>query len=163
MKYVLEDLLLLRERRVDAARADVKIKEKKLQEARDLIKKKKEELANYIKWRRDTEDNLYEQIKNQLVSQADLDDLRRTISILREREYAYIKAIENAKKEEKQRIKELEEARNTLKDAIKNCEKIKEHKQIWLKEKLKELERIQDLEMEEFKTKKIELEEENVY
>ncbi len=86
-----------------------------------------------------------------------------TISLLREKEYAYIKMIENAKKEEKERIKELGEAKKILKESIRSCEKIKEHKQIWLKEKLKELERRQDLEMEEFKTKKLEIEEENVY
>ncbi len=40
MKYVLQDLLILRERRVDAARADVRLKEKKVREVRELIKKK---------------------------------------------------------------------------------------------------------------------------
>ena len=153
MRYILEDLLKIRETRVDTAKAEVKTKEYRYEQAVKKVEQKKKELQDYHIWRIQKESALYEGIKNKLVRLKDLDALRQHIALLRERELALKKAIIEAEKEKEETLLELNKSKEQLRQAIKEHEKILEHKKRWLEDIKKEMERKQEIELEEFKAK----------
>ncbi len=67
--------------------------------------------------------------------------------------------ISHAEEEVRKAKGELEKGKERLKEAIREKEKIEIHKERWTKGARKEEERLQDLEMEEFKAKGLDLEE----
>ncbi len=67
--------------------------------------------------------------------------------------------ISHAEEEVRKAKGELEKGKERLKEAIREKEKIEIHKERWTKSARKEEERLQDLEMEEFKAKGLDLEE----
>lgn len=154
IKYVLEDLLKVREFRQDAAAKEVTVAQYKLEEAEKLIHQKIKEKDEYLTWRKQREDQLYADIKGKNVSLRDLDDLKARIYMLRQRDLAFEKAIEDAKRAKQEAETKLEEAREAHKAAAKDRQKIEEHKKIWMEEaQLEEAEK-EEKEMEDFQVKK---------
>ena len=118
-----------------------------------MEEQKKKEFQDYHIWRIQKENSLYEGIRNKLVRLQDLDALRQKIALLRERELALKKDIMEAEKEKEKALAELNKSKEQLRQSMKEHEKILEHKKMWLENMRKEMERRQEIELEEFKTK----------
>jgi len=150
MKYVLQDLLRVREFRETAAGSEVKKKKSRFDHAQRTVTEKEKALSDYHTWRLEKEDSLYDEIANRLVTLKDLDDLKMNIALLREKETALENDLLEAQKALNLAAEELEEAKDAFRLAIREKRKIEEHKTIWIGEAVKEEERAQDKEMEEF-------------
>lgn len=153
-KYYLEDLLKVRKFREEIAGNEALVKKTKLEEAVALVKKKKKELVEYRKWRIETEQKLFDDIKGKLINLKELDDIKIKIGLMREKEALLEQEIMEARKKRNSAQKKLEEAQEAYRTAIRETEKIEEHKKMWLEELTKEEEELQDKELEDFHTRK---------
>ena len=150
MKYVLGDLLRVREFREKLARQEVLKKSVCLYQAMAEVERRNLELSRYHAWRVEKEDLLFKEVEKKIITLKQLEDLRITTSLLRENELALEQAVRDAEKARQTATQELEEARRSYEAALKNTRKIEEHKSGWLEEMLRESERSADKEMEEF-------------
>lgn len=154
IKYVLQDLLNIRNMREDEAHQAIQVAKYKVEEAIKLIEQKIKEKEDYVAWRLKREIELYDGIKGKKVKLQDLDDLKNRIFMLRQRDLAFEKAIEDAKQAKIEAEKKVEEAIQKHKAAVKERQKIEEHKKIWLDEKLAEENEKEEKEAEDFTKRK---------
>jgi type III secretion protein O len=155
MKYVLEELRRVREFRETSAANDVMVRKNLLDEAALKVDLKAKELADYHAWRPERERELFEEIKNRKVELKSLDDLKLNIAQLREKEAALENELIESERDLDAAKEALDEAKKIFRAATLEKNKIEEHKKVWVSETAKEMERFQDLEMEEFqRTKK---------
>ncbi|CAM2005076.1 type III secretion system stalk subunit SctO [Acanthopleuribacter pedis] len=154
IKYVLQDLLNIRNMREDEAQQGITVAKYKVEEAARAIQDKIKEKEEYVAWRLKREIELYDGIKGKKVKLRDLDDLKERIFMLRQRDLAFEKAIEDAKRAKVDAEKAVEVAIQKHKAAIKERQKIDEHKKIWLEEKLAEENDKQEKEAEDFTKRK---------
>ena len=154
IKYVLQDLLNIRNMREDDAAQAVTVAKYKVEEAARAIEDKIKEKEDYVIWRKKREIELYDGIKGKKVKLQDLDDLKNRVYMLRQRDLAFEKAIDDAKRAKVEAEKAVEDAIAKHKAAIKERQKIEEHKKIWLDEKLAEENEKQEKEAEDFTKRK---------
>ncbi len=154
IKYVLQDLLNIRNMREDEAAQAVTVAKYKVEEAAREIEGKIKEKEEYVAWRLKREIELYDGIKGKQVKLKDLDDLKERVFMLRQRDLAFEKAIEDAKRAKVDAEKAVETAIQKHKASIKDRQKIEEHKKIWLDEKLTEENDKQEKEAEDFTKRK---------
>lgn len=152
MTYVLQEMLNVRELREQIASDNVMKAKSKLERARKEVVKAEKALENYKIWAKQEETRLYEEVINHSVRRGDISNLRFKIKKLAEDEAQYEAKIEEAKAMVEQRKQELEEAKQAHMNAIKNLQKLEDHKETWMLEYKREQERLQDLEMEEFRS-----------
>jgi hypothetical protein len=150
MKYVLEDLLKVRDFRETSAGNEVKKKKGRLLHAERVVKAKEDEVSDYHSWRLEKEESMYEEVKNKQITLQDLDGLKFRVASLRENEAALENDLLEAERDRNLATEELEKAQSTYRLAVREKRKIEEHKKIWLGDMQKEEERAQDKEMEEF-------------
>lgn len=154
-KYVLEDLLYIREMREQMAKDQMSKARRHVAEMIELVKQRKKELEEYKEWRVKEEERLYEEVMNTEVKKVELDELRSKIANIRNKELDYVQAIDVARDKREEAKKALEEAKLLYKQAQLNREKIEEHKEVWMEEWKREQMRLEDIEMEEFTGAKI--------
>lgn len=154
IKYVLQDLLNIRNMREDDAAQAVTVAKYKVEEAARNIETKIKEKEEYVAWRLNREIELYDGIKGKQVKLKDLDELKERVFMLRQRDLAFEKAIDDARRAKADAEQAVEAAIQKHKASIKERQKIEEHKKIWLDEKLAEENDKQEKEAEDFTKRK---------
>ena len=153
MKYPLQDLLRVRLFREDAAQSEVTAARRRVEDARELIVRREQELADYIRQRKRREEELYDEVFRQEVQVRDLDDLKMNIQILRDRQSGYEDAVEQARSELIEAEKALAEAIAAHALTVKDRQKIDEHKSVWAQEEAKRCEAEAEKELEDFRVR----------
>ena len=110
MKYPLEDLLRVRNFREDNAASELTKRRTEVEEAKQLLEQRKQELADYTQWRIQREEELYQEVMEQKVQLKTLDDLKMDIQMLREKEAVYQQRIVDAQQALKAAEQALEQA-----------------------------------------------------
>jgi type III secretion protein O len=149
-KYVLEEMLRVRNLRRDTAEKNLKQAQRLVEEAKENIAKAEKTLEDYKIFMDKESERLYKKIMLQKVKKGSVDDLYYAIKILKSKLLTHEQNVETAKENLVKAEKNLEEKREQLQLATKNVEKIKTHKEEWMREMTKEEELIQDKELEEF-------------
>ena len=160
-RYLLQDLLNVRGRREDAAHDRVMASRKLLEQAELEVVRRKQERVDYIAWRIQREEELYQQIMNHLVQIRNLDDLKIDIQLLREKESVYEQRILEAEKGVADAKDALHNAEAELRKASRDKRKLEEHKDMWTQELAKEAEMGADKETEDFRVKDPDIEDED--
>lgn len=164
---MLKDLLKVKNIREESAEREVKRCQHELDLAHQEVERRKQEvercrqeLEEYIAWRCQEEQRLYDNIMNTSIQQHDLDQLKQKVAILREKDASLEQAIADAEQrvaEAEKKVKEaeqiLEQARQAHYKAKLAVEKFEEFCKVQDEEAEKEAKRLEDLEMEEFTVK----------
>ena len=156
VKYVLEDLLRIRNFRKARAEKDLKQAQRLVVEAEDNVKRAEQALEDFKAFIVEESNRLYKKVLGQKVKKEAVDSLNSALSALKNKMCDYEKMVENEKENLEKAKKSLEEKRVALQEANKNIEKISAHKEAWMKEAKKEEEVLADRELEEFTGKKLE-------
>lgn len=149
-RYLLQDLIFVREHREDKASKAVTVASRLVQEAEKALEQKKKEHADYHAWRLTEEERLIQSIMRKPVKVGDITDLRLEISLMREREMALLDQVNKAEGELDRARLALEEAKAVHRKATQDLEKLVEHRTQWQAEQRLDAERLEDLEMEDF-------------
>ncbi|MCH2204077.1 MAG: type III secretion protein [Fuerstiella sp.] len=160
MKYVLQDLLQVRQFREDGAATAVTRQRLRVDEAQKTVEDRRRELAEYTQWRIAQEKKLYDDIIDHRVQMKDLDDLKLKIQSLRDRELTFQDSIRLAEQELVNEQKKLLDSQHAHREAVKNREKLEEHKGMWLVEVEREVENGMEKELEDFHSKTPDFDEE---
>ncbi len=147
---MLDELLRVKEIREKSASEEVARCKNHLAAAKQHQHDCEQELEDYIQWRCKEEQHLYDNIMNTQVRQHDLDFLKQKVAMLREKDAVLEQEIEEAKNKVLEAEDELEEAREAHRKALQAVDKFEEFKKVLDEEALKEAQRLEDLEMEEF-------------
>lgn len=149
-RYPLQDLIFVREHREDKASKAVTLARRSVLEAEQNVAEKLKALEDYAKWRVAEEERLIQSIMRKPVKLGDITDMRLEISHMRERELDYMDQLRKAEGELDRAKEELVQAQQAYKKATQELEKLVEHREIWKQELNLELERLADLELEDF-------------
>lgn len=150
MRYPLQDLVFVREHREEKTSKAVTLARRKVLEAEQFLAARQKELEDYSKWRVAEEERLIQSIMRKPVKLGDITDMRLEISAMRERELDYIDQVRKAEGDLDRAKEELEQAKEAYKKATQELQKLVEHRVVWQQEQNLELERLADLEMEDF-------------
>lgn len=142
----------MREHREDKASKAVTLARRVVMEAEQNVADKRKALADYTQWRVVEEERLIQSIMFKPVKLGDITDMRLEISHMRERELDYMDQVHKAEGELDRAREELEKAKQAYKQATQELEKLVQHRVIWQDEQNFELERLADLELEDFST-----------
>lgn len=153
-RYLLQDLIFVREHREDKASKAVTAARRVVVEAEQLVERRQQELEDYKVWRVAEERRLMDSIMLKPVKLGDITDLRLEIAGMREKELDYMDLLRKAEAELDRARELLEEARKAHIKATQELEKLVEHRQLWRREQALEEERLADLEMEDFTSPK---------
>ena len=156
MKYPLEELLRVRLHREDVAQSAVVACREKVRQAEHELQNRKNELAEYIDYRQQREEALYQEIMEQEVQMRDLDDLKVNISLLQQKQFEFEDLVQAAKRELEEAEAELAQAQAVYAATVKERQKIDEHKAVWAQEDAKHREAELEKEMEDFRVRKAE-------
>ena len=147
---MLHELLKIKNIREQAAETEVRKCKNRVEAAKEEVKKKQQEVEEYVEWRGKEEQRLYDNIINAEVRQNDLDNLKKKIALLREKDVILEQAVAEAKKNVEKEEQALEKAREEHTKAMQAVQKFEEFTKVQDAEAKKEAERVEDLEMEEF-------------
>ncbi|WP_419536900.1 type III secretion system stalk subunit SctO [Endozoicomonas sp.] len=164
---MLKELLKVKNIREQAAEREVKQREQEVELAKQEVERRqqeveqrKQELQDYIAWRSQEEQRLYDNIMNTSIQQQDLDRLKQKVAMLREKDASMEQAISEAEQrvvEAEQKVVEAEQILEAAKQkhykAKLAVEKFEEFCKVQDEEAEKEAKRLEDLEMEEFTVK----------
>lgn len=150
MRYPLQDMVFVREHRQDKASKALNAARRVVKEAEKHLAEREKELADYTKFRVAEEERLMQSIMRKPVKLGDITDIRLDISNMRERELDFVDQVRKAEGELDRANEELVKAQQAYKKATQDTEKLVEHKISWLREQDLELERLADLELEDF-------------
>ncbi len=164
---MLKELLKVKNIREQAAEREVKLCEQELElrrqevaQRKQEVEQRKQDLEDYILWRSQEEQRLYDNIMNTSIQQHDLDRLKQKVAILREKDASMEQAISEAEQrvvEAEQQVTEAEQQLEMAKQAHYKAklavEKFEEFCKVQDEEAEKEAKRLEDLEMEEFTVK----------
>lgn len=149
-RYPLQDLIFVREHREDKASKAVTMARRAVMEAEQNLAEKEKTLADYTQWRVAEEERLIQSIMRKPVKLGDITDMRLEISHMRERELDYTDQVRKAEGDLDRAREELVKAQQAYKKATQELEKLVEHRVLWQEEQNFELERLADLELEDF-------------
>ena len=147
---MLHELLKIKNIREQAAETEVRKCKNRVEAAKEEVKKKQQEFEEYVEWRSKEEQRLYDNIINAEVRQNDLDNLKKKIALLREKDVTLEQAVAEARKKVEEEEQALEKAREEHAKTMQAVQKFEEFTRVQDAEAQKEAERIEDLEMEEF-------------
>ncbi|WP_257285854.1 type III secretion protein [Endozoicomonas sp. SESOKO1] len=164
---MLHDLLKVKNIREQSAEREVKRCQHELDLAHQEVERRKQEVAQrqqdleeYIVWRSQEEQRLYDNIMNTSIQQHDLDLLKQKVALLREKDASLEQAIADAEQrvaEAEQQVVKAEQVLEAAKQAHYKAklavEKFEEFCKVQDEEAEKEAKRLEDLEMEEFTVK----------
>jgi hypothetical protein len=151
VKYPLEGLLAIRAFREEAALRQVGAAEAALKAAALETEKRRREFESYRRWRTEETERRYQSIMGREMSLGDLDEFKASLASLDLEELLKQQAVLEAEKSEEAARAELLKARAALTLAVRAKRKILSHRDQWLEGVSREEERLQDLELEEFK------------
>ena len=154
MAYALQELLRIRVMREDRASAELAAARQEVRRAEQQLEERKDELRQYEETKEERRDRIYEAVRGHAVTREEIDKVVE--SVARIDEEGVLKAdnvaLATANVTEKERLSE--EAKTHFAQASKERMKISEHREIWLREELKEEEHRQEIELEDFTGKK---------
>ena len=164
---MLHDLLKVKNIREESAEREVKRCQHELELAQQEVEQRKQEvlkrqqaLEEYIVWRSQEEQRLYDNIMNTSIQQHDLDRLKQKVAVLREKDATLEQDIVDAEQrvaEAQQQVVQAEQVLETARQAHFKAkmavEKFEEFCKVQDEEAEKEAKRLEDLEMEEFTVK----------
>jgi type III secretion protein O len=150
-RYPLEGLLAIRVFREDAAIKDLSAAESWLKTAMAETENRRQEFNNYRIWHREEVERRYQAIMGREMSQGDLEDFKAGLAWLDGQILKRQEAVAEAEKLEDEAREKLQRAKAVLREATQAREKISYHRGQWIEGAAREEERVQDLELEEFK------------
>ncbi len=150
--YPLQALLDVRHFREEATRNEVRVAERRYAEARETVRQCREELERYRLWRPEEEARRYAVVMGTCMSLDALSVFRIGLTGLAEAEAERERALAEAEKKAAAKEQAVQAARQAVALARKEAAKIETHREIWQMEAGIEAQRLEDLEMEEFKT-----------
>lgn len=150
---VLHDLLRIKKIREDSAERELKKAIRYQKECEEEVERRKQALQEYIEWRCQEEQRLYDNIINMHVQQHDLDFLKQKVAVMREKDASLEEAISEAEKTLSDAESEVVQAQEVHRLAQLAVEKFTEFCRAHDEEAKKEALRLEDLEMEEFTAK----------
>ena len=128
-------------------------------EAEAAVVARKKDLQEYIAWRIAEENRLYDKVMKQMVQRQKLDDLLTDVQLLRGKESEFRERILQAEKALEDAKKKLVEDTAAHQEAMRKCEKLEEHKKMWLVEMEALQEQAVEKEMEDFRVRDPDIEE----
>ena len=150
---MLHELLKIKRIRENAAETEVLKCQNRVDAAEQQLQQKQQELEEYIDWRSKEEKRLYDNIINMEIRQNDLDNLKKKVAMLREKDATLQQEIAEAEKKLSEEQQALEQAQEEHTKAMQAVQKFEEFTKVQDAEARKEAERLEDLEMEEFTTR----------
>ncbi len=117
--------------------------------------KKCREEDEYKVWRLSEEDRLYDEIYGKNVALKTLEELREQIGLLRQKELQLHEAYLQAEKDVAAAQSALEEAQRRRLETYKEMTKYEEYNQIIVDEEKRETERKEEIELEDFASRKL--------
>jgi F0F1-type ATP synthase membrane subunit b/b' len=151
-RYLLEDLVRVREHREEQASERVTRARRLLLEAEAARTHAQKALAEYTVWRVAEEQRRLNGLMRRLLKLGELSDERQEIALLREREFEFVDRVKQADAAVAKAEAHLEETRQQHAQALRELEKLLEHRSLWQREQARELERAEELELEDFTT-----------
>ncbi|HSJ01072.1 MAG: type III secretion protein [Verrucomicrobium sp.] len=149
-RYLLQDLIFVREHREDKASKAVTMARRVVVEAEQLVARREKELEDYKVWRQEEEIRKLDSIMLKPVKLGDITDMRLEIAGMREKELDFIDLLRKAEGDLDKAREALEVARKAHIKATQELEKLVEHRELWRQEQSLEEERLADLELEDF-------------
>ena len=146
-------LITARKIREDNAQRSVVSARNELNTLLENIENKKVEVQHYEEWRKEEEVRRFIEIQNTTLSQKEMDKFKWGIAALKARTLELEEEVMNMQAKIPEVEQKIDEAIRVHKETIREREKIEEHKQKWIEELRKESDRLEDLELEEFRTK----------
>jgi hypothetical protein len=150
-KYPLEQLALIKAKKLEEAERILRDKKGKLTEEEEKLKKVKKERDEVKKHK----DDKLQQLRDALDAgeRTDKIEQKRTyLKLVKEKLITHDKKVSDQKMQVEKAEREVEEARAQMLKRQRDVEKIKEHRQEWKKELLKEMEQEEAKEADEMGT-----------
>lgn len=149
-RYPLQDMVFVRTHREDKASKALTIARRAVAEAERFLAQKQQELEEYAAWRAVEEERLIQSILKRPVKLGDITDIRFEITGMRDRELDCVDQVRKAEGELDRVKAEMEQAKVAYRKATQELEKLVEHRTAWQEEQNFEIERLADLELEDF-------------
>ncbi|MEO1525001.1 MAG: YscO family type III secretion system apparatus protein [Planctomycetota bacterium] len=153
-KYPLKDLLRVRQFREDSAAAEMIKWRMDVEVAKEALKERKQELADYHKRLPALEQQAYDAVFDQEIRLKELDELKLKVKLLRDKGIVFQDRVREASQNVVTAETGLQRAQAEHRSAAKDREKVDEHKEIWLQEVRRENEVHLEKEMEDFRVRK---------
>lgn len=150
MKGVLENLMGVREFRERSAGRELCARKAEHREAEGIEARKRKDLAEYRLRRKKKEETLYRRVMNRPIQAKDLEDLRLRVRFLREEEIALGERLLEAEKARREAGEKVERARDLYFLSVREKQKIEEHRNVARDEGAREIERLEEKELEEY-------------
>lgn len=149
---VFAELLRIKEFRESQAETEARRRRAVLDEAVQALERGERRLEEYRAWSGRHELDLYAEICTRVVKLRDLDDLRGQVTDMRQQERNLEQGVRDAEKLRREAGAALDAAFAALREAGRQKNKFTELARIYSEEARLELERAEDLEMEEFRS-----------
>lgn len=156
-RYLLQDLVRVRQHREEQASQAVARARRQLNEANAALAAAQKRLAEYTVWRVEEERRKLDALMRRVLRMGELTDARQEIALLREREFDFVDQVKQAEAVVGKAEQHLDECRQKHAQAVRELEKLLEHKTLWQQETAREIERAEDLELEDFSGPRIAL------
>ena len=147
---MLHDLLHIKKIRERAAQEEVKKCRYRVEQAVHELEKKEKDLEAHLIWRKNKEQQLYDDIMKTQVKERELDLIKQRVVLMREKDSVFQEAIQKAQEHLKACKTQLEEARQAHRKSMQKVEKFEEFTRVLDEEAAKEAARLEELELEEF-------------
>jgi chromosome segregation ATPase len=134
MKYILADLMRVRELRKDRAERELLKAKEQVVEAKKMVEQRKNELEEYEKWVEEEIDRQYDAILKKEVPKSSVDELSANIRIMRAKTADYVKRLEDAKEDVRKAEDLVKQKQGEVQQAYRNLEKLWAHKTDWIAE-----------------------------
>lgn len=149
-RYVLQDLVRVRQHREEQAGQAVARARRQLQEAKDALARAEKELVEYTVWRVGEERRRLDSLMRRVLKLGELSDVRQEIALLREREFEFVDRVKQAEVAVTKAEAHVDECRQKHAQAVRDLEKLLEHKTEWTREQSAAAEQAESAELEEF-------------
>ena len=154
MPYALQSMLRIRTMREDRASADLAAARQKVHQAEETLEERKMELRQFEATKEERRDRIYEAVMGQSITREELDKALEGVARIDEEGVLKADNVTMAAADLKEKEQLAEKAREGFVKASKERMKITEHRAMWLADEAKELERRQEVELEDFTGKK---------
>lgn len=149
---VYHELLEIKRFRETQAETEVRRHRALVAEANRAIEELEHKLADFRHWAENHERGLFDDLCARLVKLREIEELRETVAELRNRERNMEQGVLDAQGKRDQAARALDDAVSVHTDASRQTNKFKELSRVYSEEARLEQERLEDLEMEEFRS-----------
>jgi hypothetical protein len=153
--YLLQDLVRVRQHREEQASEAVARARRLLKDAQARLTQAQKDLADYTVWRVQEERRRLDALMRRVLKLGELSDARQDIALLREREFEFVDQVTQAEAAVTKAETHLDECRQRHAQAVRDLEKLLEHRTLWQRERAQEMERAEDIELEEFSVPRV--------